>query len=476
MGIPPGLALLIGLVGSARGFELSEPLAGLACDSETDDETLELGHRQLDVTVTNWLEAGTDLCAEECEQIAGCTTFHVMQSNGCIDEVGPDVCVPWAECTFFSRCEAMQHVQEDWMDCSSTAYFLTDRTSAPAVPSTADRRNLEDMDVDMAEMGLMQAGLSMPIDKDGSHMTSMGNVFQGNSLPPIITSGPEPVITVAPTVAEEISPSPPAPSPAPEMPGTTVQILPAKEFTITVTAAGTVETFDKGGFETGMRTLLACEAPLCEVDVKVTAASVIVEATVTDATDGGAGAVAMAETLRATPLDQLSAALGVTVESAPTVTAPKDVMASVAIVAASPSPPVASPVAASPVAASPVAASPVAAPPSKKGKVDGRFVSSRASDQTAEVALGSGLGVGLGFPAVVAALFFLHVFFNFEEGKRYKYLKWRFSHTNAKINCGYMPKKSREALWAEIKAPAAGRETGVEIPVAAPEKEKTDTI
>merc|ERR1740117_834443 len=274
------------------------------------------------------------------------------------------------------------------MDCSSTAYFLTDRTSAPAVPSTADRRNLEDMVVDMAEMGLMQAGLSMPIDKDGSHMTSMGNVFQGNSLPPIITSGP-----------------------APEMPGTTVQILPAKEFTITVTAAGTVETFDKGGFETGMRTLLACEAPLCEVDVKVTAASVIVEATVTDATDGGAGAVAMAETLRATPLDQLSAALGVTVESAPTVTAPKDVMASVAIVAASPSPPVASPVAASPVAASPVAASPVAAPPSKKGKVDGRFVSSRASDQTAEVALGSGLGVGLGFPAVVAALFFLHVFF-----------------------------------------------------------------
>ena len=134
---------LVGLVGSARGFELSEPLAGLACDSDADGESLELGHRQLDVSTPNWLQAGKELCAEECEQIAGCTTFHVMQSNGCIDEVGPDVCVPWAECTFFSRCEALEKSDEDWMDYStSTAYFLTDRTAAPAVPSTGDRRQM----------------------------------------------------------------------------------------------------------------------------------------------------------------------------------------------------------------------------------------------------------------------------------------------------------------------------------------------
>ena len=75
---------------------------------------------------------GKELCAEECEQIAGCTTFHVMQSNGCIDEVGPDVCVPWAECTFFSRCEAMASDDDEAPDWTSTAYFLTDRADAPA--------------------------------------------------------------------------------------------------------------------------------------------------------------------------------------------------------------------------------------------------------------------------------------------------------------------------------------------------------
>ena len=482
MGIPLRLAL-IGLVGSARGFELSEPLAGLSCDSETVDETLELGHRQLDVTVTNWLEAGIDLCAEECEQIAGCTTFHVMQSQcrvdlGCIDEL-------WAECTFFSRCEAMQHGQEDWMDCSSTAYFLTDRTSAPAVPSTADRRHLEvDMDVDMAEMDFHQrmAGLSLPMYTGGSHISSMGNVFQGNSLPPIIT--PETVmtvVTVAPTVSEEMSPSPPSTppstSPPPEMPGTTVQILPAKEFKITVTAAGTVETFDKVGYETGMRTFLACEAPLCMVAVAVTAASVNVEATVTDARtgedlpDGVLDAVAMAEQLKTMDPGALTTALGVTVTSAVAVTAPTDVQATIVIVAPSSPPPVASP--------SPSPPQPRS--PSKRDRVGGPGVGlkgSKGSDQTTadEVGLGLGLGLGLGFPVFCAFLFFIHVQLNFAEGNRNKYLTYRFSHSNAQITFGYRPKESRDALWAEIKAPAqSSRETAVEVPVA-PKKEKTDTV
>jgi len=465
-------------VGSARGFELSEPLAGLACDSETDDETLELGHRQLDVTVTNWLEAGTDLCAEECEQIAGCTTFHVMQNKVCVDEGCIDE--PWAECTFFSRCEAMQHSQEDWMDCSSTAYFLTDRTSAPAVPSTADRRHLEvDMDVDMAEMDIHQrmAGLSLPMYTDGSHISSMGNVFQGNSLPPIITSGPETVVTVSPTVSEEMSPSPPSHSPPPEMPGTTVQILPAKEFKITVTAAGTVDDFDKGAYETGMRTFLACEAPLCMVAVAVTAASVNVEATVTDARtgedlpDGVLDAVAMAEQLKTMDPGALTTALGVTVTSAVAVTAPIDVQATIVIVAPSSPPPVASP--------SPSPPQPRS--PSKRDRVGGPGVGlkeSKGSDQTTaeEAGLGLGLGLGLGFPLFCAFLFFIHVQLNFAEGNRNKYLTYRFSHSNAQINFGYRPKESRDALWAEIKAPAqSSRETAVEVPVA-PKKEKTDTV
>jgi len=39
------------------------------------------------------------------------------------------------------------------------------------------------------------------------------------------------------------------------------------------------------------------------------------------------------------------------------------------------------------------------------------------------------------------------------SGKECKYLSYRFSHTNPFIVIGYMPKERREALWAEIKAP-----------------------
>jgi len=254
------------------------------------------------------------------------------------------------------------------------------------------------------------------------------------------------------------SPFLPPPSPAPEMPGTTFVTKPAKEFKITVTVAGTVDTFDKAGYEAGMRTILSCEAPLCQVAIAVTAASVNVEATVTDATSGG-GAVAMADTLKTLTKEDLQARItavlpGLVVESAATVTAP---IATTLVV--------------------PVAASP--SPPAEPDRVGGPGVGlTKGSDQTTtnDAGLGAGLGLGLGLPIFCAFLFFLHVQMNFEDGKRSKYIKYRFSHTNAQINFGYMPKESRDALWAEIKAPAeqSSRETGVEIP--APKEEKTDTV
>jgi len=254
------------------------------------------------------------------------------------------------------------------------------------------------------------------------------------------------------------SPLPSPPSPAPEMPGTTFETKPAKEFKITVTVAGTVDTFDKAGYEAGMRTILSCEAPLCQVAIAVTAASVNVEATVTDATSGG-GAVAMADTLKTLTKEDLQARItavlpGLVVESAATVTAP---IATTLVV--------------------PVAASP--SPPAEPDRVGGPGVGlTKGSDQTTtnDAGLGAGLGLGLGLPIFCAFLFFLHVQMNFEDGKRSKYIKYRFSHTNAQINFGYMPKESRDALWAEIKAPAeqSSRETGVEIP--APKEEKTDTV
>ena len=74
-----------------------------------------------------------------------------------------------------------------------------------------------------------------------------------------------------------------------------------------------------------------------------------------------------------------------------------------------------------------------------------------------EAGLGAGLGVGLGLPVFCAFLFFLHVQLNFAADKRGKYLKYRFSHTNRSVPCGFMPKDARDALWAEIKGTKASR-------------------
>ena len=100
------------------------------------------------------------------------------------------------------------------------------------------------------------------------------------------------------------------------MPG--ASLVDAVVFEISVTAAGTVEAFDKAGFETNMRSYLGCNAPLCQVAIAVTAGSVNVVATVTDSTST---AVAAAAKLTTDSTAALSTALGVTVEAAPTVSA-----------------------------------------------------------------------------------------------------------------------------------------------------------
>ena len=512
---------LVGLVGSARGFELSEPLAGLACDSDADGESLELGHRQLDVSTPNWLQAGKELCAEECEQIAGCTTFHVMQSNGCIDEVGPDVCVPWAECTFFSRCEALEKSDEDGMDYStSTAYFLTDRAAAPAVPSTGDRRQMSagqngeevcenkgynptqcaaigccEFDdgecysavgagscsgggAAMSSMAITMDGLSVPVTMPpGYTMTSMSNVFHGNSLadvvvPPVIppmtpqTPAPEESSGTMPPPLPDSPPSPASPPPPPPSPtapqppfspqpaGTTFEKKPAKQFTITVTFDATVESFDKVAYATGMSKILSCYEPQCKLAIAVTPASVKVETTVTDTnTDTANNAVAKAAELKALSVTELQKAIaeevpGVVVESTADVSDPIDTTLVVAVPASPSSPP---------------PASPLAPPPTDQAGVE-----DSDSKQSTNEALGAGLGLGLGLPVLCMCLFCLHVQLSFPAEMRGKYLKWRFSHTNPRC-CGFMPKDRRDALWAEIKGNSSNRvsdrETAVEIPM-----------
>ena len=185
-----------------------------------------------------------------------------------------------------------------------------------------------------------------------------------------------------------------------------------------------------------MRDILFCQEPLCKVTVSVTAASVNVEATVTDSTGN---AVGKADELKALTMEELTARIqavvpGVVVESTATVTDPIDKTLVVPI-------------------------------------------NNINSAQTA-AGLGAGLGVGLGLPVFCAFLFFLHVQLNFAADKRGKYLKYRFSHTNRSVPCGFMPKDARHALWAEIKGTTkASQIAPMEIGMAEPEKEeKTNDV
>ena len=112
-------------------------------------------------------------------------------------------------------------------------------------------------------------------------------------------------------------------------------LVDAMVFDISMTAAGTVETVDKAGFETNMRTYLGCKAPLCQVAIAVTAGSVNVVATVTDSTST---AVAAAAKLTTDSTAALSTALGVTVEAAPTVSAATKTTLTVAVAPPPPAP------------------------------------------------------------------------------------------------------------------------------------------
>ena len=167
--------LLLSLVGFARGIHLSDPIPGLACEPEANGEIMELGHRQLDVTAP--LKTEVSICADECGTIEGCTAFHVMQSIGCNDEVGPDVCVPWAECTFFSRCEALDSGDSEAPDWKSTTYFVTDAAS-PAVAATAHRRAMKAMPAtSSAMMGSMMGMGSLQLP-GASSLSSLSSVVE----------------------------------------------------------------------------------------------------------------------------------------------------------------------------------------------------------------------------------------------------------------------------------------------------------
>jgi len=59
------------------------------------------------------------------------------------------------------------------------------------------------------------------------------------------------------------------------------------------------------------------------------------------------------------------------------------------------------------------------------------------------------------------------------RGVEFKYLSWRFSHTNPFLVFGYMPKERREALWEEVKSRGKSKDmpmTNVSAPSDGPTK------
>ena len=126
---------------------------------------------------------------------------------------------------------------------------------------------------------------------------------------------------------------PHAPPPSSSAPGTT--LVSAIRHTISFTAAGTIDSFDKAGVQAALRTYLNCFEPDCKVEVRVTQGSVIVEAVVTDMRrDGSSTAtVEAAAALSRESAAGLFKALGVTVEGAVTTSAPSSVMVQVPVAA-----------------------------------------------------------------------------------------------------------------------------------------------
>ena len=116
-------------------------------------------------------------------------------------------------------------------------------------------------------------------------------------------------------------PPPPPPSlPPPLPPGAVIESVPAKELTLVLKVAGTIEEYAAiaESVELNLRQELHCFLPACLLTVTASAGSVILTVLATDTTAGEASLVQSAAlTLQAEPLDAMSRMLGVTVLETP---------------------------------------------------------------------------------------------------------------------------------------------------------------
>ena len=192
------------LLASAHAVvHLSEPIDGVACESEDGDGgQLELDHRHLSVSDSH--QAQVAACSEHCESIQGCTVFHVLRSSGCAEAW--DECTPWAECTFFSRCERMMEEDlglGDGMQWTSSTYLLARRQADHNLGAVSHSRLLDDMDVVTDQMVFP---------------SMMVSSYPGGSLfvSPVLSMPSMPVVSMpVGVVASPTSPTPSSPPPTP---------------------------------------------------------------------------------------------------------------------------------------------------------------------------------------------------------------------------------------------------------------------
>ena len=137
----------------------------------------------------------------------------------------------------------------------------------------------------------------------------------------------------------------PPPSPPPLPPGATTEIVSAKEVTLVLKAAGTVEGYEAkaDAIKASLRQELRCFPPACMLTVTVEAGSVILTVVATDTAGAASQVESAAEALQTKDLDDMSSALGITIEETPSAPSVVAVQVQVTRLAPSPPPPAPSP-------------------------------------------------------------------------------------------------------------------------------------
>ena len=130
----------------------------------------------------------------------------------------------------------------------------------------------------------------------------------------------------------------PPPSPPPLPPGSTIELVSAKEVTLVLKAAGTVEDYEAkaDAVKASLRQELQCFLPACMLTVTVEAGSVILTVVATDTTGAASQVESAAVALQTKDLDDMSSALGITIEETPSALSVTDVQVQVTRLAPSP--------------------------------------------------------------------------------------------------------------------------------------------